>query len=204
MLSLSSILTLSSILSCIVTCTPFKHQRPLREADLAYKLSIPGGSTFKYCPESDPENDIFTIERIAWEPNPPTISREQRLLVFGIFSQRIPSSATGTAEIHIPEWHDPYSPASNHTDTEPFCAWPNFVYQSDENRGLHKVCDSPVGANDSAPEAGPAVLVSEDILFWPLPEGEYRLKLDVLMPENEDGGGGERIFCFEGSAYLDY
>jgi hypothetical protein len=47
-------------------------------------------------------------------------------------------------------------------------------------------------------------LVSEDILFWPLPEGEYGVRLDMLMPENEDGGRGQRIFCFEGSVDLDY
>jgi hypothetical protein len=47
-------------------------------------------------------------------------------------------------------------------------------------------------------------LVSEDILFWPLPEGEYKVRLDMLMPENEDVGGREKIFCFEGRVDLDY
>jgi hypothetical protein len=52
--------------------------------------------------------------------------------------------------------------------------------------------------------AGPAVLVGEDILFWPLPEGEYYAKLDMKMPQTEDGTEGERIFCFEGVVDLDY
>jgi hypothetical protein len=42
------------------------------------------------------------------------------------------------------------------------------------------------------------------MLFWPLPEGTYRFRLDMLMPENGDGGRRERIFCFEGSVDLDY
>lgn len=50
--------------------------------------------------------------------------------------------------------------------------------------------------------------MSEDILFWPLPEGEYGVKLDMLMPVDGDGdneaGGGKRIFCFEGVVDLDY
>jgi len=80
------------------------------------------------------------------------------------------------------------------------------VWQSDEERGLHKVCDGGGGGNSSAPEAGPAVLVDEDMLFWPLPEGEYGVRLDMLMPGDEDGGGGEgeRIFCFEGRVDLSY
>jgi hypothetical protein len=52
--------------------------------------------------------------------------------------------------------------------------------------------------------AGQAVLVSEHILFWPLPEGEYYAKLDMKMPEKGDGSEGERIFCFEGVVDLDY
>jgi len=78
------------------------------------------------------------------------------------------------------------------------------VYQYDEARGLHKVCDGADGGNMSAPEAGPAVLFAEDILFWPLPEGEYWIKLDMVMPEIEDGSEGDRIFCFQGAADLDY
>lgn len=78
------------------------------------------------------------------------------------------------------------------------------MYQSDEDRGVHKVCDGAVGGNNSVPEAGPAVLVGEDILFWPLPEGVYRVRLDMFMPENEGGSKGKRIFCFEASVYLDY
>jgi len=66
------------------------------------------------------------------------------------------------------------------------------------------VCDGRVDGNYSAPEAGPAVLVSEDILFWPLPEGEYYTKLDMRMPEKQDGSEGERILCFEGVVDLDY
>jgi hypothetical protein len=61
MLSLSYLLTLTNIMSLIVTCTPVEHQRQLKAADVASKLSIPGGSTFEYCSESDPENDIFII-----------------------------------------------------------------------------------------------------------------------------------------------
>jgi hypothetical protein len=37
-----------------------------------------------------------------------------------------------------------------------------------------------------------------------LPEGEYYAKLDMKMPETEDGAEGKRIFCFEGVVYLDY
>jgi len=48
-------------MSFIVTCTPVEHQRPLVAADVASKPPIPGGSTFEYCSESDPENDIFII-----------------------------------------------------------------------------------------------------------------------------------------------
>ncbi|PMD29413.1 hypothetical protein L207DRAFT_238351 [Hyaloscypha variabilis F] len=204
MISLLDLFILSSFLNCLVICISFEQQTPFTAADEAHRPSIPGGSTFEYCSESHPENDIFTIERIKWEPNPPIISREQKLLIFGIFSQRIPSNATGIGEIHIPEWQDPYSPAANYTGTEPFCGWPNYVYQSDEERGLHKVCDGAVGRNDSAPEAGPAILVAEDILFWPLPEGKYWFKLDMLMPENDAGGRGGRIFCLEGSVDLYY
>jgi len=71
---------------------------------------------------------------------------------------------------------------------------------------LHKVCwgASVPGGNDSAPEAGPAIMVSEDMLFWPLPEGKYGLRLDVMMPKNEDGSDGKRIACFEGWAMLHY
>jgi hypothetical protein len=61
MLSLSYLLTLTNIMGFIVTCTPFEHQGPLIAADVASKPSIPGGSTFEYCSESDPENDIFII-----------------------------------------------------------------------------------------------------------------------------------------------
>lgn len=104
----------------------------------------------------------------------------------------------------MPEFHDPYEPAHNFTDTAPFCGWPNFIYQSDEERGLHRVCDGRVNGNDSAPEAGPAVWVSEDFLFWPLPDGKWYAKLDILMPKHENGSRGERIFCVEGEAYLDY
>jgi hypothetical protein len=60
MLSLSYLLVLTNILSSTVTCTPFEQQKPLI-ADVVLKQSIPGGSTFEYCPESDPENDIFAI-----------------------------------------------------------------------------------------------------------------------------------------------
>ncbi|KUJ08861.1 uncharacterized protein LY89DRAFT_690832 [Mollisia scopiformis] len=204
MFSFSYVFALANFMSSMVTCTLFEQQRLFSSIDVTSKPSIPGGSTFEYCSESDPENDIFIIEKIKWDPNPPTISREQKLLVFGTFSQRIPSSANGTGTVYIPEWHNPESPASNYTETSPFCTWPNFVYQTDEARGLHKVCDGAVGANFSAPEAGSAILVSEDILFWPLPEGEYGLKLDMLMLKDEEGEGGERIFCFEGKVDLSY
>jgi hypothetical protein len=98
----------------------------------------------------------------------------------------------------------------NFTDTNPFCAYPRYIYQSDEERGLHTVCGGPGGlhppiqANDSAPEVGPAVLFSEDFLFWPLPEGEWWLRMDMVMPESEDAEKGQRIFCFEGFVDLDY
>ena len=35
--------------------------------------SIPGGSTFNFCPESSPDTDLFTVERIYWDPDPPTM-----------------------------------------------------------------------------------------------------------------------------------
>jgi len=79
-------------------------------------------------------------------------SRSQKLLIHGSFTTRIPSTAIGTGTIHIPEWHDPYSPPSNYTGTGPFCTWPNYVLQSDEERGGHRVCDGRVGGNYSAPE----------------------------------------------------
>jgi hypothetical protein len=41
-------------------------------------------------------------------------------------------------------------------------------------------------------------------LFWPLPEGLYYARLDMKMPQTEDGVDGERIFCFEGVVDLDY
>jgi hypothetical protein len=124
--------------------------------------------------------------------------------MLGTFSRRIPSNANGTGDIHIPEWQYPYEPAQNYTGSSPFCGWPNFIYQSDEERGFHTVCDGRVNGNDSAPEAGPAVWVSEDFLFLPLPEGKWFLRLDMLMPKHENGTGGERIFCVEGEAYLNY
>jgi hypothetical protein len=55
------LLTLTSIL-VTTTCTPLEAgaQKPLV---LKATNTIPGGSTFKYCAESDPGNDIFSIGR---------------------------------------------------------------------------------------------------------------------------------------------
>lgn len=107
-------------------------------------------------------------------------------------------------DVHIPEFHDPYDPAANYTDTGPFCSVVNFIYQTNDVDGTHKVCDGRVAGNSSGPDPGPAVLVNEDFLFWPLPDGEYYLKVDALMPDKEDGVKGERIFCLEITQYLDY
>lgn len=60
-----------------------------------------------------------------------------------------------------------------------------------------------MSGNSSAPEAGPAVWVSEDFLFWPLPEGDWFARLDMLMPKHENGSQGERIFCVEGEVRLE-
>jgi hypothetical protein len=56
------LLTLTSILAT-TTCTPLEAgaQKPL--VIKAPNNTIPGGSTLKYCAESDPENDIFSIGR---------------------------------------------------------------------------------------------------------------------------------------------
>ena len=61
MLSLSYLVVLTNALSFIAPCTPFEDQWPVAMADVASKSSIPGGSTFEFCAESDPDNDIFTI-----------------------------------------------------------------------------------------------------------------------------------------------
>jgi hypothetical protein len=56
------LLSLTSILVTTI-CTPLEAgaQKPL--VIKTPNNTIPGGSTFKYCDESDPENDIFTIGR---------------------------------------------------------------------------------------------------------------------------------------------
>lgn len=131
-------------------------------------------------------------------------SRQQKLFVNGIFAAPVPSDAPATGEIHIPEWHHPDAPASNYTDTGAFCSWMNYIYQFDDVRGMHKVCDGAAGGNNSGPDTGAAVLVNEDFLFWPLPDGEYYVKLDAMMPDQEDGSPGRRIFCLEGTANLGY
>jgi len=55
------LLTLTSIL-VTATCTPLE---PSAQKALVLKApnTIPGGSTFKYCAESDSENDIFSLGR---------------------------------------------------------------------------------------------------------------------------------------------
>jgi hypothetical protein len=131
-------------------------------------------------------------------------SREQMLYVFGTFAVPIPSDAPTTMFISIPEWHDPCDPPFNGTDTVPFCSMQNYINQTDEARGIHRVCDGRQGGNYSGPDPGPAVLVSEDFLFWPLPEGVYLVKVDALMPNETDGRPGKRIFCIEAAVDLDY
>ena len=125
-------------------------------------------------------------------------------MINGIFAVPIPQDAPTTVEVHIPEWHYPDSPARNYTDTATFCSSCNYIYQTDDDRGLHKVCDGAVGGNGNGPDTGSAVLVYEDFLFWPLPDGEYYVKLDAMMPDQEDGALGSRIFCLEGTANLNY
>jgi hypothetical protein len=58
--SLTYLLSLTIIL-ITTTCTPLEPnaQKPL--VIKAPNNTIPGGSTFKYCAESDPENDLFII-----------------------------------------------------------------------------------------------------------------------------------------------
>lgn len=90
MFSFSYFLTLANFMSSMVTCVLFEQQRLFTSIDVTSKQSIPGGSTFEYCSESDPQNDIFTIgsvplthlylqttdglvEKIKWDPNPPTM-----------------------------------------------------------------------------------------------------------------------------------
>jgi hypothetical protein len=53
-------------------------------------------------------------------------------------------------------------------------------------------------------ETGLAVLVCEDILFWPLPGWKYKFMLDMLMPQNRDGVMGKKILCFGRSVRLHY
>jgi hypothetical protein len=49
----------------------------------------------------------------------------------------------------------------------------------------------------------PPVLVSEDGLFWHLLTWEYEVRMDILMPENEDGDNAGEVF-FEGTADSNY
>jgi hypothetical protein len=61
--SLSYLLVALTSILVTMTCTPLEAgtQKPL--VIKAPNNAIPGGSTFKYCAESDPENDLFTIGR---------------------------------------------------------------------------------------------------------------------------------------------
>jgi hypothetical protein len=80
----------------------------------------------------------------------------------------------------------------------------NVIYQSDDARGNYTTCDGRAPGVETGPDPGPGVLSSEDFLFWPLPEGEWYLKIDATMPDKENGSKGDRIFCLEITQYLDY
>lgn len=79
MLSLSYLLNLASLVGIAVNRVqgyPFEPQRALTESDTyqsAQSIAIPGGTAFKFCPESNPATDLFTVERIVWNPYPPTM-----------------------------------------------------------------------------------------------------------------------------------
>lgn len=48
-----------------------------------------GGSPFFYCPESDPENDMFDISKIVLNPNPPHINYVWVFHAHGYFREAI-------------------------------------------------------------------------------------------------------------------
>jgi len=86
MISFTSFLALASILSFRVSCKPLEHQKSIIETDATFELSIPGGSTFRYCSESNPENDIFAIG--LHPPNSPRF-KTLTILQIGFVGSRI-------------------------------------------------------------------------------------------------------------------
>jgi hypothetical protein len=72
-----------------------------------------------------------------------------------------------------------------------------------EERGSHKAYSGADGGTHIVPEPEPPVLVSKDGLFWHPLKWEYEVRMDILMPENEDGDNAGDDF-FEGTADSNY
>jgi len=70
-------------------------------------------------------------------------------------------------------------------------------------RGSHKAYRSGDGETHIVPELEPPVLVGEDVLFWHPLKWEYEVRMDILMPETEDGDNAGEDF-FEGTADSNY
>jgi hypothetical protein len=77
MLSYGYLLKLVSLACLVDMCIQsslFEPQRALKESTTRQptkRLSIPGGTAFEFCLESNPDTDLFAVERIVWDPNPP-------------------------------------------------------------------------------------------------------------------------------------
>jgi hypothetical protein len=63
-------LRLASLTSLVpgMLASAVKDQEVFR---LPQYFPIPGGTSFEFCPESKPDTDLFTVDRIIWDPDPP-------------------------------------------------------------------------------------------------------------------------------------